>query len=217
MKARISPSILSADFANLEAELATISHADLIHVDVMDGHFVPNLTLGVPIVKRLSEVTNVPLDVHLMIESPETWVSQYAQYAGSVTFHFEAATDPQLVISAIRKAGAKAAMSIKPGTAFSEVSELVELLDMLLVMTVEPGFGGQSLIQSTVPKVSEARAYASDKSLELSIQVDGGVTADNIVELSRAGADTFVAGTAVFKATDRNLEIDRLRSLAITI
>ena len=217
MKARIAPSILSADFANLEAELATISHADLIHVDVMDGHFVPNLTLGVPIVKRLSEVTNVPLDVHLMIESPETWVSQYAQYAGSVTFHFEAATDPKLVISEIRKAGAKAAMSIKPGTAFSEVSELVELLDMLLVMTVEPGFGGQSLIQSTVPKVSEARAYANDKSLELSIQVDGGVTADNIVGLSRAGADTFVAGTAVFQATDRNLEIDRLRSLAITI
>jgi len=217
MKARIAPSILSADFANLEAELATISHADLIHVDVMDGHFVPNLTLGVPVVKRLSEVTNVPLDVHLMIESPENWVSQYAEYAGSVTFHFEAATDPKLVISEIRKVGAKAAMSIKPGTAFSEVSELVELLDMLLVMTVEPGFGGQSLIQSTVPKVSEARAYASDKSLELSIQVDGGVTADNIVELSRAGADTFVAGTAVFKATDRNLEIDRLRSLAITI
>ena len=217
MKARIAPSILSADFANLEAELATISHADLIHVDVMDGHFVPNLTLGVPIVKRLSEVTNVPLDVHLMIESPETWVSQYAKYAGSVTFHFEAATDPKLVISEIRKAGAKAAMSIKPGTAFSEVSELVVLLDMLLVMTVEPGFGGQSLIQSTVPKVFEARAYARDKSLELSIQVDGGVTADNIVELSRAGADTFVAGTAVFKATDRNLEIDRLRSLAITI
>jgi ribulose-phosphate 3-epimerase len=217
MKARIAPSILSADFANLEAELATISHADLIHVDVMDGHFVPNLTLGVPIVKRLSEVTNVPLDVHLMIESPETWVSQYAQYAGSVTFHFEAATDPKLVISEIRKAGAKAAMSIKPGTAFSEVSDLVGLLDMLLVMTVEPGFGGQSLIQSTVPKVTEAFAYSSNNSLELSIQVDGGVTADNIAELSRAGADTFVAGTSVFKATDRNSEIDRLRSLAITI
>ena len=217
MKARIAPSILSADFANLEAELATISHADLIHVDVMDGHFVPNLTLGVPIVKRLSEVTNVPLDVHLMIESPETWVSQYAQYAGSVTFHFEAATDPKLVISEIRKAGAKAAMSIKPGTAFSEVSDLVGLLDMLLVMTVEPGFGGQSLIQSTVPKVTEAFAYSSNNSLELSIQVDGGVTADNIAELSRAGADTFVAGTAVFKATERNFEIDRLRSLAITI
>ena len=217
MKARIAPSILSADFANLEAELASISHADLIHVDVMDGHFVPNLTLGVPVVKRISEVTSVPLDVHLMIEEPEKWVSQYAQYAGSVTFHYEAATDPRLAISEIRKAGAKAAMSIKPGTSFSEVSELVEELDMLLIMTVEPGFGGQSLIQSTVSKVTEAFDYATSKGLKLSIQVDGGVTADNIAELSSAGADTFVAGTAVFKAQDRNSEIDRLRSLAITL
>ena len=217
MSARIAPSILSADFANLEAELATISHADLIHVDVMDGHFVPNLTLGVPIVKRISEVTSVPLDVHLMIEAPEKWVSQYAQYAGSVTFHYEAATDPRLVISEIRKAGAKAAMSIKPGTSFSEVSELVEDLDMLLIMTVEPGFGGQSLIQSTVPKVKEAFDYATSKGLKLSIQVDGGVTAHNIAELASAGADTFVAGTAVFQAPNRNFEIDRLRSLAITL
>ena len=217
MKARIAPSILSADFANLEAELASISHADLIHVDVMDGHFVPNLTLGVPVVKRISEVTSVPLDVHLMIEEPEKWVSQYAQYAGSVTFHYEAATDPKLAISEIRKAGAKAAMSIKPGTSFSEVSELVEELDMLLIMTVEPGFGGQSLIQSTVSKVTEAFDYATSQGLKLSVQVDGGVTADNIAELSSAGADTFVAGTAVFKAQDRNSEIDRLRSLAILL
>lgn len=217
MKVRIAPSILSADFANLESELETISHADLIHVDVMDGHFVPNLTLGVPIVKRISEVTSVPLDVHLMIEAPEKWVAQYAQFAGSVTFHYEAATDPKLVISEIRKAGAKAAMSIKPGTSFSEVANFVELLDMLLVMTVEPGFGGQSIIKSAVPKVTEAFEYATSRGLELSIQVDGGVTADNIAELSRAGADTFVAGTAVFKASDRNFEIDRLRSLAITL
>jgi len=217
MKVRIAPSILSADFANLEAELATISHADLIHVDVMDGHFVPNLTLGIPIVKRLSEVTSVPLDVHLMIEEPEKWVNQYAQHAGSVTFHYEAATNPKLAISEIRKAGAKAAMSIKPGTSFSEVSTLIPDLDMLLVMTVEPGFGGQSLIQETVPKVTEARDYASSNGLQLSIQVDGGVTADNIRELSLAGADTFVAGTAVFQALDRNFEIDRLRSLAITL
>jgi ribulose-phosphate 3-epimerase len=217
MKARIAPSILSADFANLEAELASISHADLIHVDVMDGHFVQNLTLGVPVVKRISEVTSVPLDVHLMIEAPEKWVSQYAQYAGSVTFHYEAATDPRLAISEIRKAGAKAAMSIKPGTSFSEVSELVEDLDMLLIMTVEPGFGGQSLIQSTVPKVTEAFDLATSKGLKLSIQVDGGVTAHNIAELASAGADTFVAGTAVFQAPNRNFEIDRLRSLAITL
>jgi ribulose-phosphate 3-epimerase len=217
MKARIAPSILSADFANLQAELASISHADLIHVDVMDGHFVPNLTLGVPVVKRISEVTSVPLDVHLMIEEPEKWVSQYAQYAGSVTFHYEAATDPRLAISEIRKAGAKAAMSIKPGTSFSEVSELVEELDMLLIMTVEPGFGGQSLIQSTVSKVTEAFDYVASKGLKLSIQVDGGVTAHNIAELASAGADTFVAGTAVFQAPNRNFEIDQLRSLAITL
>jgi ribulose-phosphate 3-epimerase len=217
MKVRIAPSILSADFANLESELATISHADLIHVDVMDGHFVPNLTLGVPIVKRISEVTSIPLDVHLMIEAPEKWVNQYAEYALSVTFHYEAATDPKLIISEIRKAGAKAAMSIKPGTSFSEVAELIEHLDMLLVMTVEPGFGGQSLIKSAVPKVTEAFEYANGRGLELSIQVDGGVTADNIAELSRSGADTFVAGTAVFRANDRNAEIDRLRSLAITL
>jgi ribulose-phosphate 3-epimerase len=183
----------------------------------MDGHFVPNLTLGVPVVKRISEVTSVPLDVHLMIEAPEKWVSQYAQYAGSVTFHYEAATDPRLAISEIRKAGAKAAMSIKPGTSFSEVSELVEDLDMLLIMTVEPGFGGQSLIQSTVPKVTEAFDLATSKGLKLSIQVDGGVTAHNIADLASAGADTFVAGTAVFQAPNRNFEIDRLRSLAITL
>jgi ribulose-phosphate 3-epimerase len=152
-----------------------------------------------------------------MIEEPEKWVSQYAQYAGSVTFHYEAATDPRLAISDIRKAGAKAAMSIKPGTSFSEVSELVEELDMLLIMTVEPGFGGQSLIQSTVSKVTEAFDYATSRGLKLSVQVDGGVTADNIAELSSAGADTFVAGTAVFKAQDRNSEIDRLRSLAILL
>jgi ribulose-phosphate 3-epimerase len=134
-----------------------------------------------------------------------------------VTFHYEAATDPRLAISEIRKAGAKAAMSIKPGTSFSEVSELVEELDMLLIMTVEPGFGGQSLIQSTVSKVTEAFDYATSKGLKFSVQVDGGVTADNIAELSSAGADTFVAGTAVFKAQDRNSEIDRLRSLAILL
>lgn len=217
MKRRIAPSILSADFANLESELATISHADLIHVDVMDGHFVPNLTLGVPIVKRLAEVTDVPLDVHLMIDSPEVWAAQYAQYAGSVTFHFEATADPLRAISEIRNAGALTAMAIKPSTSFTEVSHLVENLDMLLVMTVEPGFGGQSLIANTVPKVTEAYEFAKSRGVILSIQVDGGVSAANIAELSAAGADTFVAGTAIFDSANRNSEIDRLRTLAITL
>lgn len=217
MTIRIAPSILSADFANLEAELASISHADLIHVDVMDGHFVPNLTLGAPIVRRLAEVANVPLDVHLMIEAPEKWISQYGPHAGSITFHFEATTDAENVISEIRKTGALAAMAIKPLTSFAEVSHLVDKLDMLLVMTVEPGFGGQSLIASTVPKVSEAYTFAKSFGMGLSIQVDGGVTAANIAELAKAGADTFVAGTSVFQAIDRNAEIDHLRALAITI
>jgi ribulose-phosphate 3-epimerase len=214
MDIRIAPSILSADFANLEDELASISHADLIHVDVMDGHFVPNLTLGLPIVKRLSEVSKVPLDVHLMIESPEKWVGQYGKYASSVTFHFEASTDPDLAIAEIRKSGSKVSMSIKPTTPFSKVAHLAAQLDMLLIMTVEPGFGGQSLIADTIPKISEAQEFARESGIELSIQVDGGVTAENISNLRAAGADTFVAGTAVFAASNRNGEIDRLRLLA---
>ena len=214
MDIRIAPSILSADFANLESELESISHADLIHVDVMDGHFVPNMTLGLPIVKRLFEVSKVPLDVHLMIDNPEHWAGQYAKNASSVTFHFEAADDPLEVISKIRESGAKTAMSIKPGTSFESVSSLMEHLDMLLVMTVEPGFGGQVLIESTVKKVSQASSFARGNGLVLSIQVDGGVTSENIAMLAAAGADTFVAGTAVFQAENRNAEIDGLRALA---
>jgi ribulose-phosphate 3-epimerase len=217
MNARIAPSILSADFANLEAELRSISSADLIHVDVMDGHFVPNMTFGLPVVKRISEVSSVPLDVHLMIENPELWAGKYAEHAQSVTFHYESATNPLSVIDSIRAAGASAAMSIKPGTAFQEVQELCAKIDMLLVMTVEPGFGGQSLIPETIEKVTAARQHAEHHGLELSIQVDGGVTASNIATLAAAGADTFVAGTAVFEAEDRNARIAELRQIAITI
>jgi ribulose-phosphate 3-epimerase len=217
MKARIAPSILSADFANLEAELRSISSADLIHVDVMDGHFVPNMTFGLPVVKRISEVSSVPLDVHLMIENPELWAGKYAEHAQSVTFHYESATNPLLVIDSIRAAGASAAMSIKPGTAFQEVQELCAKIDMLLVMTVEPGFGGQALIPETIEKVTAARRHAENHGLHLSIQVDGGVTASNIATLAAAGADTFVAGTAVFEAEDRNARIAELRQIAITL
>jgi ribulose-phosphate 3-epimerase len=214
---RIAPSILSADFANLEAELASISSADLIHVDIMDGHFVPNMTFGLPVVKRIFEVSKVPLDVHLMIENPDFWAGKYAEFSKSVTFHFEAALNPTAVIQSIKAAGAAAAMAIKPGTSFGEVEHLCSEIEMLLVMTVEPGFGGQSLIPETVQKVSQARAFADNHGLNLSIQVDGGVTASNIGELANAGADTFVAGTAVFEASDRNKRIEELRALAITL
>lgn len=212
---RIAPSILSADFANLEAELQTISSADLIHVDVMDGHFVPNLTIGLPVVARLQQVSKVPLDVHLMIENPESWVGKYAATgASSITFHLEAAKDPRACVAAIKENGAKVGISISPGTPFSEVRDYLTVVDMLLVMTVEPGFGGQWLIESVVPKIKEAKEFMLSQGLSTSLQVDGGVGTQSIVMLATAGADTFVAGSAVFSASNRNERIDELRALA---
>lgn len=215
MTSRISPSLLSADFANLHSELLTISSADLIHVDVMDGHFVPNLTIGLPVVARLQEISTVPLDVHLMIENPDKWAIEYAGVGvHSVTFHFEAAKDPKSIISDLKSQGCKPAMAIKPATPFSQVQQLLPDLDMLLIMTVEPGFGGQGLIREVIPKITEARGFIRKHELETSIQVDGGVKLDNIAELANAGADTFVAGTEVFSAIDRNERIRQLRALA---
>jgi ribulose-phosphate 3-epimerase len=212
---KIHPSILSADFANLEAELATISGADAAHLDVMDNHFVPNLTFGLPIVSRLFAVSKLPLDVHLMIEDPDRWAPSYAEVGcDSVTFHLEAAKDPIGLARRIRDIGSKAAIAIKPNTPFSEVEQLLGEIDMLLVMTVEPGFGGQKLIPDTVSKVVAAKAALRAKGLSVAIQVDGGVTESNIAQLAEAGADVFVAGSAVFNAENRNLEIAKLRELA---
>lgn len=215
MKIRIAPSILSADFANLEAEIGTISDSDLIHVDVMDGHFVPNLTIGLPVVARLQEVSSVPLDVHLMIEDPEIWAGRYAETgASSVTFHLEAAKNSREVISQIQNSGAKVGIAIKPGTPFEQVVDYLDLIDMLLVMTVEPGFGGQGLIESVIPKISQASEFIKNRKLRVSLQVDGGVGVGNIAGLAKAGADTFVAGSAVFSEEDRNERIRKLRELA---
>ncbi len=212
---KIHPSILSADFANLEAELATISNADAAHVDVMDNHFVPNLTLGLPIVSRLFEVAKLPLDIHLMIDDPDRWAPAFAEVGcDSVTFHLEAAKDPITLARRIRDIGSKAAIAIKPNTPFTQVEHLLSEIDMLLVMTVEPGFGGQKLIPETVSKVTQARESARLHGLSIAIQVDGGVTESNIGELAKAGADVFVAGSAVFNADNRNLEISKLRDLA---
>jgi ribulose-phosphate 3-epimerase len=212
---KIHPSILSADFANLEAELATISGADAAHLDVMDNHFVPNLTFGLPIVSRLFAVSKLPLDVHLMIEDPDRWAPSFAEVGcDSVTFHLEAAKDPIGLARRIRDIGSKAAIAIKPNTPFSEVEQLLGEIDMLLVMTVEPGFGGQKLIPDTVSKVVAAKAALRAKGLSVAIQVDGGVTESNIAQLADAGADVFVAGSAVFNAENRNLEIAKLRELA---
>lgn len=211
----IHPSILSADYANFERELASISTADAAHVDVMDNHFVPNLTFGLGLVESLLKVSKLPLDIHLMIENPETWAPQYAEAgAASVTFHLEASREPVALARTLRSLGARSAIAIKPNTPVSAVIELLPEIDMLLIMTVEPGFGGQSLIHSTLEKIAQARNEIRGTGLEIALQVDGGVTEDNIGKLARLGADVFVAGSAVFKNPDRNAQISELRALA---
>jgi ribulose-phosphate 3-epimerase len=212
---QISPSILAADFANLEAELNRISTADWAHVDVMDGHFVPNLTLGLPVVEALARVSPIPLDCHLMIEDPDRWAPLYAEAGGSsVTFHIEAARDPRKLARELRAAGARAGMAIKPGTAFGPYEDLLPELDMVLVMTVEPGFGGQSFMADQMPKVTQVREAVRRHGGEVWVQVDGGVSAKTIEECSAAGADVFVAGSAVYGADDAAGAIEELRTLA---
>jgi ribulose-phosphate 3-epimerase len=215
MSARINPSILSADFVNFESEFATIANADLIHIDVMDNHFVPNLTFGLPMVSRMQEVTQKPLDVHLMISNVDQWALGYAE-AGcfSVTFHAEATEDPIALARRIRASGARAGVAIKPGTSVDSFLDDLAEFDQLLVMTVEPGFGGQSLIESTLEKVSKARRRIDSEILDIWLQVDGGIDETNIEKVAEYGADTFVAGSAVFKAQDRARQIDNLRNLA---
>ncbi len=211
----IHPSILSADFVNLESELGSILSADAYHVDVMDNHFVPNLTFGLQMVQSLQGVTKRDLDVHLMITDVDVHGPKYAEIGvASVTFHIEASLNPVQLARDIRAKGSKVAAAVKPNTPVSALSELLPELDMVLVMTVEPGFGGQKLIESTIAKVSQARELSRSRALEIAIQVDGGVTEENIATLAKAGADTFVAGSSVFKAVDRNRQIDLLRTLA---
>ncbi|GAA1906364.1 ribulose-phosphate 3-epimerase [Lapillicoccus jejuensis] len=212
---QISPSILSADFANLEAELRRIEDADWAHVDVMDNHFVPNLTLGLPVVEALLAVTPVPLDCHLMIEDPDRWAPAYAEAgAGSVTFHVEAARDPRALARALRAAGARSGMALKPGTAWAPYEDLLPDLDMVLVMTVEPGFGGQSFMADQLAKVTAVRQSVRRHGGEVWVQVDGGVSAETIERCAEAGADVFVAGSAVYGADDAGAAVGRLRELA---
>lgn len=184
-------------------------------MDVMDNHFVPNLTLGLPIVESLLKVSPVPLDCHLMIEDPDRWAPAYAEAgAGSVTFHVEAAQDPVSVARAIRAAGARASMALKPGTAWEPYEELLPEVDMVLVMTVEPGFGGQSFMADQMPKVRAVRESVRRHGGQIWVQVDGGVSASTIEQCAEAGADVFVAGSAVYGAEDVSGRVAELRDLA---
>jgi ribulose-phosphate 3-epimerase len=217
MTIRISPSILSADFANLESELQRVASADLIHLDVMDNHFVPNLTFGLPMVQRLQEVTPKPLDVHLMIDDPARWAPGYAEAgAYSVTFHAEASPDPVSVARRLRDIGSRAGLALKPGTDVADYLDLVAEFDQVLVMTVEPGFGGQSFMDSTMPKLVALREVVRRTGLDIWLQVDGGITEATIGIAAEAGADTFVAGSSVFGAGDPAAAIAGLRSAAVS-
>lgn len=213
---RVAPSILSADFARLgEAARAVENSADLLHVDVMDAHFVPNLTLGLPVVESLIRATSLPIDCHLMIDDPDRWAPPYAEAgAASVTFHAEAAGSIRGTGAAIRSAGARAGVAIKPGTPLSAVADDLDCFDMLLVMTVEPGFGGQAFIEGVLAKVREARQLLDRRGLSLWLQVDGGVNAETIERCAEAGADCFVAGSAVYGAADPAGAIAGLRAQA---
>jgi ribulose-phosphate 3-epimerase len=215
---RIAPSILSADFANLERDILSVSNADWLHVDVMDGHFVPNLTLGLPVVERICEVSPIPVDVHLMIDAPDAWAVRYAEAgAQSVTFHVEAATDPVGIARILRDAGVRASVALKPATPVERAIELLGEVDMVLLMTVEPGFGGQEFMANLMPKFVALRAAARDAGTDLWIQADGGVARDTVATVVAAGADMLVAGSAVFGADDRSAEVDALRRLAAEV
>lgn len=211
---KISPSILSADFARLGAEIRTVEQAgaDYIHVDVMDGHFVPNITIGAPVVTALRQVTSLPLDVHLMIENPDVYIPDFvAAGADIITVHQEACPHLHRTIQLIHGLGKKAGVSINPATPASVLEVIMAEVDLVLVMSVNPGFGGQSFIASMLPKIKQLRQMIENSGRSIELEVDGGVKADNIGEIAAAGADVFVAGSAVFNAPDYSAAIAALR------
>lgn len=217
MQKRIAPSILSADFSRLGEEIRAVEEAgaDYIHVDVMDGHFVPNITIGSPVVAGIRKTTKLPLDVHLMISEPDRYISDFAK-AGSdmITVHAEACFHLHRTVAYIKEQGKKAGVSLNPSTPLSLLDHIIEDVDLILLMTVNPGFGGQKFIKTMLPKIAELRRIIDSKGLKVELEVDGGVTLDNIAQISQAGTDSFVAGSAVFGSKDYRLTITELKKRA---
>ena len=215
MTVRITPSILNADFADMGREVGRIESADGVHIDVMDNHFVPNLTMGVPMVEALRKVTDLPFDAHLMIEDPDVWAPGYVDAgAHAVTFHLEAAKAPIRLAREIRSRGGRAAVALKPATPVEQIADFIEEFDQVLLMTVEPGFGGQSFLDCVLPKIRRTRELIDRTGKDIWLQVDGGVSPRTIARAARAGADTFVAGSAVYRAEAPDEAVQRLRELA---
>ena len=216
MAVQMAPSILSADFARLASEAEAVAGvADWLHVDVMDNHFVPNLTIGLPVVESLLKHTGLPLDCHLMITDPDRWAPAYAEAgARNVTVHAEAARQPVRLLRMIRSAGARAGLALNPATPVEPYADLLPEIDMLLLMTVEPGFGGQPFLDLVLPKLRRARELVARHGGSVWLQVDGGVSEETIERCADAGADVFVAGSAVYDADDRAAAVQALRAQA---
>lgn len=214
-KKKIAPSILSADFTRLGEEIAHVSEAgaDLIHVDVMDGHFVPNLTIGPPIIEAIRKITDLPIDVHVMITNPdETFQDYVSAGADYLTIHVEASTHLHRTVQAIREKGAKAGVTLNPATPLSSVEDILPDIDLLLIMSVNPGFGGQSFIPSSMEKIRRARKMIDERGLRVELEIDGGIKMENIAEIAEAGADIFVSGSGIFKSPDYKETIQKMRS-----
>ena len=215
MTVRITPSILNANLANLAGEVGRIPSADGLHIDVMDGHFVPNLVMGAPFVESLRPASDLMFDVHLMIEDPDRWAPQYVEAgAQSVTFHLEATTAPIKLARELRSMGARASVALRPATPNEQLADILTEFDQILLMTVEPGFGGQEFLDPVLSKIRKARKLIDAAGADIWLQIDGGVSAETIERAAEAGADTFVAGSAVYRSDDPNQVVTSLRNQA---